>query len=230
MRSPHVFIQLDPPRSENPKKRWEFPVDSEGLPVFIFPFSSVAQIFLAQISHTCFERWRSLKFFSGCDFFKIVLHNLLLFIFVLVWTLRLLFLWSIVLPTSFNLCIVFLFSIYLNPVYSFSDIVLTQMTIGRYKCFWLTCIFLEGPPFFQHILLPLLLSSKGAEWSMPTAKSPKSWNFYLEDHVHLAGEQRRYLCLQLLHLHLQGLSDIKIYRCENNLHGYIIYGSSWIYG
>ena len=95
--------------------------------------------------------------------------------------------------------------------------------------FWLTCIFLEGPPFFQHILLPLLLSSKGAEWSMPMAKSPKSWNFYLEDHVHLAGEQRRYLCLQLLHLHLQGSSDIKIYRCGKNLHGYIIYGSSWIY-
>ena len=170
------------------------------------------------------------KVFSGCEFFKIALQNLLLFIFVLVWTLRLLFLWSIVLPTSFNLCIVFLFSIYLNPMNSFSDIVSTQMTIGRYKCFWLTCIFLEGPPFFQHILLPLLLSSKGAEWSMPTAKSPKSWNFYLEDHVHLAGEQRRYLCLQLLHLHLQGLSDIKIYRCENNLQGYIIYGSSWIYG
>ena len=70
MRSPHVFIQLDPPRSENPKKRWEFPVDSEGLPMFIFPFSSVAQIFLAQISHTCFERWRSLKFFPDANFSK----------------------------------------------------------------------------------------------------------------------------------------------------------------
>ena len=171
--------------------------------------------------------WKvTLDVFSGCDFFKIVLHNLLLFIFVLVWTLLLLFLCSIVFPTSFNLCIFFLFSIYLNPLCSFSDIVPTQMTIRWYKCFWLTCIFLEGPPFFQHILLPLLLSSKGAEWSMPTAKSPKSWNFYLEDHVHLAGEQRRYLCLQLLHLHLQGLSDIKIYPWEESN---IIYGSSWIY-
>ena len=130
----------------------------------------------------------------------------------------------------YRLLILYIFESRVFFFWHWQCIVSTQMTIGRYKCFWLTCIFLEGPPFFQHILLPLLPSSKGAEWSMPTAKSPKSWNFYLEDHVHLAGEQRRYLCLQLLHLHLQGLSDIKIYRCENNLHGYIIYGSSWIYG
>ena len=232
MRSPHVFIQLDPPRSENPLKEMGISGWLRGTSRVYFPvFICCSNLSCTDQSHLL---WKvTLDVFSGCDFFKIVLHNLMLFIFVLVWTLLLLFLCSIVLPTSFNLCIFFLFSIYLNPLCSFSDIVPTQMTIRWYKCFWLTCIFLEGPPFFQHILLPLLLSSKGAEWSMPTAKSPKSWNFYLEDHVHLAGEQRRYLCLQLLHLHLQGLSDIKIYRCENrcekNLHGYIIYRSSWIY-
>ena len=135
MRSPHVFIQLDPPRSENPLKEMGISGWLRGTSRVYFP------VFICCSNLSCTDQphllWKvKLNVFSWCDFFKIVLHNLLLFIFVLVWTLLLLFLRSIVFPVSFNLCIFFLFSICLNPLCSFSDIVPTQMTIRRYECFF----------------------------------------------------------------------------------------------